>query len=103
MTAHKLRITCRIYTEDGERTVELSGRNAQTLQALITSGVNGITALEMSCWAYRLAAYIHILKHQYGLDITTLREPHEGGHHGRYILHSAVEILEVYDSEAQPV
>ena len=71
----------------------LSGQQAKSLNALIQAKEKGITALEVSCWAYRLAAYIHILRTEYNLDISTRREAHEGGHHGRYFLHSKVEIL----------
>lgn len=68
--------------------VTVTGREAQTLAALIEAGSKGITALAMSSWAYRLGAYIHRLRHDYGLDIETVREAHEGGSHGRYILHT---------------
>lgn len=72
--------------------ITVTGREAQTLTALIEAGSKGITALEMSSWAYRLGAYVHRLRHDYGLDIETVREAHEGGSHGRYILHTPCRI-----------
>lgn len=70
----------------------LKGRCAQTLVCLCRAGAKGVTAAEMSNWALRLAAYIHKLKKEYGLQIRTVREEHEGGSHGRYILESQVQI-----------
>ncbi len=74
-----------------------AGKKAQTILALVRQGKSGITALELSnTWALRLGAYIHNLRHDYGLNIETQREAHddEGGWHGRYILITPVEILE---------
>jgi len=65
----------------------------RALAALICAGNNGVTALELSSWAYRLGAYVHILRHVYGLAIETLREPHDGGWHGRYVLHTPCQII----------
>lgn len=73
----------------------VTGQDAKALRALITAEANGVTALEVSSWAYRLGAYVHRLRHDYGLDIETLREPHgnPGDWHGRYVLHSPVRIV----------
>jgi hypothetical protein len=65
----------------------------RALAALIKAGSNGVTALELSSWAYRLGAYVHTLRHDYGLAIETLREPHDGGWHGRYVLHTPCQII----------
>lgn len=49
----------------------------------------------------RWSGYVFNLKRNYGLSIETVHEPHGGpfaGNHGRYILHSAVEI----STEAEP-
>jgi Helix-turn-helix domain len=71
-----------------------NGREAETLIALINSGSHGITALEAfrGGWAVRLAAYVNDLRRM-GVDIRTIREAHEGGSHGRYILISPVVIV----------
>ena len=45
----------------------------------------------MSSWALRLAHYIMELR-RHGLDIETIHEAHPGGWHGRYVLHTPVEI-----------
>lgn len=69
------------------------GQSAKVLLALLRAGAEGVTALEVGTWALRLAAYVHVLRHEFGLCIEMEREPHEGGWHGRYVLHSAVKIF----------
>ncbi len=74
--------------------IAISARQQRrALAALIKAGSQGVTALELSSWAYRLGAYIHTLRHDYGLAIETLREPHDGGWHGRYVLHTPCRII----------
>ena len=76
------------------REIEVTGnRYIQALKALVEAGDRGVTALEISSWALRLSHYIFILRRDYGLDIETRDEPHDGGTHGRYFLRSTV-ILE---------
>jgi len=77
---------------DGAFTVK--GQTAKALGALIAAGTQGITALEVNSWAYRLGAYVHQLRHRQGLAIELQREPHEGGWHGRYVLRSPVSAWE---------
>ena len=72
----------------------VSGQVAKALAALMSAGTAGVTALEVNSWAYRLGAYVHTLRHDYGLAIETQREAHEGGWHGRYVLRSPVSIGE---------
>ncbi|MEN3973797.1 hypothetical protein [Emcibacter sp. SYSU 3D8] len=50
--------------------------------------------MEVATWAYRLGAYVHTLRREYGLAIDMVHEPHDGGWHGRYVLRSPVSILE---------
>lgn len=72
----------------------VTGRNAQTLNALVAAGDRGIITVELSnTWALRLGAYIHQLRHDYGLHIETIREEHDGGFHGRYFLKTPVVLL----------
>jgi hypothetical protein len=74
----------------------VAGKNARTLVELVQHAGKGITALEMSnSWALRLGAYVHVLRHECGLEIETIREAHDdyGGWHGRYVLQSPVTIL----------
>jgi hypothetical protein len=70
------------------------GQTARSLRALLDAGGNGVTALEVSTWALRFAAYCHDLRHKHGLAIETLREAHPGGWHGRHVLRSQVQIME---------
>ena len=72
----------------------VKGQLAKALRALVEAGVTGVTALEVTTWALRLAAYVHDLRKRHGLAIETLREGHEGGWHGRYVLRAAVRLVE---------
>lgn len=74
--------------------IAISARQQRrALTALINAGGKGVTALELSSWAYRLGVYVHTSRHDYGLTIETLREPHDGGWHGRYVLHTPCQII----------
>jgi hypothetical protein len=68
----------------------VTGQTARALVALVKAGKAGVTALEVNSWAYRLGAYVHRLRHENGLAIETVREPHDGGWHGRYVLRCPV-------------
>lgn len=70
-----------------------SGQTAKALVALVQAGQRGITALECDTWAYRLAAYCHFLRRDWGLSIRTDREDHPGGWHGRHVLETPVRII----------
>ena len=74
--------------------IAISARQERrALSALIKAGSQGVAALELSSWAYRLGAYVHILRRDYGLAIDTLREPQDGRWHGRYVLHTPCQII----------
>lgn len=90
-----VQLKARAWHDGKPQDFKVKGQTARALAALIQAARNGITAQEMTCWAYRLGAYVHDLRHKYGLDIETLREEHPGGWHGRYVLHTPVEILDV--------
>jgi hypothetical protein len=69
------------------------GREAEALVKLVQSGERGLSGIE--CGATRLAAYVHDLRHHFGLEIETKHEAHGGpfaGSHARYFLVSAVEL-----------
>lgn len=70
-----------------------SGQTARTLLALCEAVARGVTALDVSSWAYRMSAYVHTLRKQ-GLAIATTWEPHPGGRHARYVLQSPVTLAE---------
>jgi hypothetical protein len=89
----KIRSRFRIVGAD--RVCEVEGQEARTLTALHDAGAAGITALEVSTWALRLAHYVMKLK-KLGLSIDMVREKHAGpvpGWHGRYVLRSPIEVL----------
>ncbi len=74
-----------------------SGREGETLLLLVKHGKAGVTAFAFRGGpAFRLSAYIKNLRDM-GLEIETLREPHDCGWHGRYVLHSTVTVLSVME------
>jgi Helix-turn-helix domain len=89
----KLKATFRIG--DG-LVITATGREAQTIIALVEAGPRGITSLETfyAGWAVRLGAYIFDLKAM-GVPIRATREPHDGGNHARYFLAGPIELIEV--------
>ncbi|MBO0334942.1 hypothetical protein J0X12_15050 [Sneathiella sp. CAU 1612] len=90
------------YDVDGKRiTREIIGRYAWALLELKKAGKRGCTPIDNP--APRWSAYIHQLRHEYGLDIQTIWETHKGpfpGNHARYVLQSNVS-LEPVDSSAE--
>lgn len=82
----------RIRVEGPAGSFTATGQVAKALAALVAAGARGVTALEVNSWAYRLGAYVHSLRHDCGLTIETVREPHEGGWHGRYVLRCRVTL-----------
>ena len=83
-----------ILIGDKEKLFTLRGQMARSLIALIKSGDKGCNALEVTCWALRFSGYIHFLRKDYGLEIITQREPHDGGWHARYFLLDNVKIID---------
>jgi len=80
-----------IYPDGTRRTFVLQGRNAWALSELIREGKNGCTPIGNP--GPRWSAYIHNLRHEFGLEIETITEAHKGpfpGTHARYVLHSSV-------------
>lgn len=86
----------RAIRDDGGPIIFATGQTAKALRALALAGKGGVTALEVSTWAYRFAAYCHDLRKK-GLEIETLHEKHEGGWHGRHVLHTLVRLEPVHD------
>ena len=89
-----IQVKARAWHDRQAHDLTVKGQVARTLAALVQAGQNGVTALEVSSWAYRLGAYVHDLRHDHGLDIKTQREEHPGGWHARYVLQTPVEILD---------
>lgn len=91
----KLIVHARVWSRDGWRPICVRGQEARSLLALVEAGPRGCTALEVSTWALRFAAYTHNLIHKHGLCILTEREKHRGGWHGRHTLLDLVDIVSV--------
>lgn len=92
----KLTVTVKALEGPRARTFEVKGRQtARALLALVEAGEDGVTALEVSGWAYRFAAYCWELRHRHGLEIVTMAEKHSGGWHGRHVLRTPVEIISI--------
>jgi hypothetical protein len=80
----------------------VSGQEARTLALLIQKGKAGVVAFDFAGGPpFRLPAYCWSLQRNLGLTIQTLREPHQGGWHGRFVLHTPVEIIAVDDPASQ--
>lgn len=86
------RQTFHIVDKDGKRrSITLTGRNAWALSELIHGAEKGCTPIDNP--APRWSAYVHNLRHEYGLEIETITEPHKGpfpGTHARYVLRVAM-------------
>jgi hypothetical protein len=81
--------------DDGQERL-VRGRYAWTLWQLYQAGERGITPIERP--APRWSHYVDILRDREGLDIETVEERHGGpfkGTHGRYVLHSLIDVVEV--------
>lgn len=87
----------------GGNAFTVTGQEAKTLLLLSQKGNAGVTAYDFRGGPpFRLPAYCHsMIKHK-GLSIETRRESHEGGWHGRFVLHTPIEILEVVDPASKP-
>ncbi|WP_161978429.1 winged helix domain-containing protein [Sphingomonas oligophenolica] len=81
-----------LYASGPGGVIVVRGQVARTLRELVKAGSLGLTSLECGTWAYRLAAYVHELRRDHDLIVETVREDHEGGWHGRYVLRSPVRL-----------
>ena len=73
-----------------KHTHTVNGQVAKALNALVAAQDGGITAQEVAGWAFRLAAYVFILRTEYGLTIITKQQKHKDGWHARYVLSTPV-------------
>ena len=70
-----------------------TGQEATTLLLLHKKGATGVVAYDFTGGPpFRLPAYVWSLKRKHGLTIETKHDLHDGGWHGRFILHTLVEI-----------
>lgn len=92
----KVFIRAAVRADDGtERTFGVIGRNAWALVNLIQAGRRGCTPIDVP--GPRWSAYVFNLRRDYGLNIETVDEPHDGpfaGTHARYVLHDDVRVVE---------
>lgn len=92
----KLQIKVRLLSDGTAFTVQ--GRDAWALLELVAAGPRGCTPIENP--GPRWSGYVFNLKRTHGLNIETRHEAHRGafpGTHARYVLLSAVEILQRWD------
>lgn len=98
MTA-KFIVPAEVINPDGSRRpIRPAGRDAWALLELCRAGPKGVTPLERP--APRWSAYVHKLRRDWGIDIATLDEPHDGpfpGRHGRYVLRSQVTLRDDHE------
>ena len=74
------------------------GQEGRTLLLLHEKGALGVVAYDFRGGPpFRLLAYTWALMRNHGLVIETRREQHECGWHGRFVLHTPIEIIAVVD------
>jgi hypothetical protein len=89
--ANRFKITARILPDGQPFTA--TGQEGRTLLLLHEKGVNGVVAYDFKGGPpFRLPAYVWSLKRKHGLSIETKHDLHEGGWHGRFVLHTLIEI-----------
>jgi len=83
---------------DGTRRIEIKGRDLWALHELVKAGPKGCTPITRP--GPRWSGYVYNLR-KAGFEIETIHEGHKGafpGRHGRYVLHSAVQVEWTSDS-----
>ena len=87
------RLKIKVQRADGT-VFEVTGQEAHTLALLVEKGAAGVTAYDFRGGPpFRLPAYTHSLIRRHHLAIETRREAHDGGWHGRFVLHTPLEIV----------
>lgn len=89
----RINVVVRVSESGAPREFERREQTARTLLVLLESRQLGVTALECSRSAYRLAAYCRELRRDHALAIRCEREEHSGSCRNRYVLESAFDIL----------
>ncbi len=92
--------TIRARIEPDGLTIAVKGRDAWALQCLVDAGERGVTPLDTP--GPRWSGYVHKLR-KAGLVIATIHEGHGDpfpGTHARYVLRSAVTVLDEPDLAA---
>ena len=92
----RFKVTARIIPDGVPFTT--ASQEARTLLLLHQKGALGVVAYDFQGGPpFRLPANTWALMRKHGLVIETRRELHEGGWHGRFVLHTPVEILAIAD------
>ncbi|RWP40150.1 MAG: hypothetical protein EOR04_19585 [Mesorhizobium sp.] len=92
---HRSKIWVRVKVLPDGEPMTIYGREAWCLRCLVDAGEKGCTPVSHP--GPRFAAYVHDLRHDYGLVIESIHEAHAGaypGSHCRYVLRSIVAILD---------
>ena len=94
--AKRFKVTARILPDGLPFTS--SGQEGRTLLLLHEKGALGVVAYDFRGGPpFRLPAYTWSLMRNHGLAIETRREQHDCGWHGRFVLHTAIEIIAIND------
>jgi hypothetical protein len=88
----RVKVTARILP-DGQP-FSVTGQEARTLLLLQQKATKGVVAYDFSGGPpFRLPAYVWSLKRKHGLIIETKHELHNGGWHGKFVMHTPIEII----------
>lgn len=88
----KLHFKATIHHPDGDRRIDVLGREAWALLQLIEAGARGCTPIDNP--APRWSHYVWLLRGD-GFKVETVDESHAGpfaGSHARYVLHDVVTL-----------
>ena len=97
----RFRVTARILPDGLPFTC--AGQEAKTLSLLLQKGAAGVQAYDFRGGPpFRLPAYCHSLIKHKGLQIETQRVNHEGGWHGKFVLHTPIDIISTTDPAKPP-
>lgn len=91
------RFTLHFRMPPSDNVLTVAGRDAWALNQLVRAGERGCTPLDNP--GPRWSGYVFNLR-ELGLAIETVNEAHGGpfaGTHARYVLRSAIEVLELAD------
>lgn len=82
-------------TDGTSHEILVKGRWRWALECLLRAGPKGCTPIDTP--GPRWSGYVHLLRHEYQVEIETIREKHGGpfeGTHARYVLKSGVTPVE---------